>query len=101
MASWLIFIVFCLLSGTFTTLLFWMGDIAFTNKQFKDACERVTERDLEKMKMLIDNTKIEEVRRKIEALEVKMVGSSAETAQPVSEPSPADLVLNTVKEDKW
>ena len=36
---------------------------------------------------------------KVKSLEIK--AEPAEIAQPVSEPTAADLVLDTVKEDKW
>lgn len=36
---------------------------------------------------------------KVKSLEAKV--EPAETAQPVSEPTAADLVLDTVKENKW
>lgn len=36
---------------------------------------------------------------KVKSLEMNV--ELAETAQPVSEPTAADLVLDTVKENKW
>lgn len=39
----------------------------------------------------------DEAKQQINSLEVK----DAEIVQPVSEPTPADLVIQTVKENKW
>ena len=97
MDGWLIRVILMALGFGIAWLWVFANDIVVTNKQFKDACERATER--ERMKMLTYNSNINEILAKIDKMEVKV--EPAETAQPVSEPSPADLVLNTVKEDKW
>ena len=89
MAGWIIvFVVFGL-----GFLWLWMNDIAITNKQFRESCEQVLER--ERMRLLMDNTEVNEAIHQVKSLRV------AEIAQPVSEPSAADLILDSVKEDKW
>ena len=47
------------------------------------------------MRLLTDNSEINKTIAQINKLE------PTEAAQPVRGPSPADLVLDTVKEDKW
>ena len=48
---------------------------------------------------LYDNTEVNQAMSKVKSLEMNV--ELAETAQPVSEPTAADLVLDTVKENKW
>jgi predicted negative regulator of RcsB-dependent stress response len=97
MGGLLIFIGFCAVTMILAMLIMWAGDIVFQNRQFNEACERAMER--ERIKNLIDNSKIYETMAKIDKMEMKT--KSVETAQPVSEPTAADLIIETVKENKW
>lgn len=53
----------------------------------------------ERIKNLIDDSEIYETIAKVDKLKMKV--EPIETAQPVNKPSPADLVIETAKENKW
>ena len=96
MAGLLIFIICCVISTVLATLFMWAGDIAFTNKQFNEACEWALER--ERIKNLIDNSEIYETIAKIDKMEIKV--EPAEITQPVSEPTAADNLIKEAQEWK-
>lgn len=94
MAGWLIFVISCVGSLVVTMLIMWLGNITFTNTQFDRTCELVMER--ERIKNLIDNNEIYETIAKVDKMEIKV--EPAEIAQPVREPTAADILIKEAKE---
>lgn len=68
-----------------------------TQKETSDA--DYLQNKLQEWDWLYDNTEVNQAMSKVKSLEMNV--ELAETAQPVSEPTAADLVLDTVKENKW
>ena len=93
MAGWLIYLVFFTIGWLF---YFWYKD---TRKQKETYNVEYLQKKLQEWDWLYDNTEINQAMDKVKSWEINT--EPVETVQPVNEPSPADLVLDTVKEDKW
>lgn len=96
MAGWLIFVISCVGSLVVTMLIMWLGNITFTNTQFDRICELVMERERIKNLKPLDSNEIYETIAKVDKMEIKV--EPAETAQPVREPTAADILIKEAKE---
>ena len=93
MASWLIYLVFFTISWL---IYFWYKERI--QKETYNHAEYLRNK-LQEWDWLYNNAEIDQAMDKVKPLEINT--KPAEIAQPVREPSPADLVLDTAKEDKW
>lgn len=93
MAGLLIYLVFFIVGWLF---YFWYKDTRIQKETYN---VEYLQKKLQEWNWLYDNTEVDQAMDKVKSLEVK--AEFVETVQPVSEPSPADLVLDTVKENKW
>ena len=93
MASWLMRLAFFVTGWLF---YLWYKETQ-TQKETSDT--DYLQNKLQEWDWLYDNTEVNQAMSKVKSLEVKV--EPAEIAQPVSEPTAADLVLDTVKENKW